>query len=106
MSDRETRARAIYEGGMNKVRTQKYPDGQKFPPGARVFITRNMPSYMWHFECGKWATVEYTYAHAFGGGDVKSYSLKIDGHGSVAWYEEDQLSETDNDLTNTKREGE
>jgi hypothetical protein len=47
---------------------------------------------MSHFQGGVNATVKYTYAHAYGGDDVKSYCLDIDNHGEVSWYEEHQLT--------------
>lgn len=47
---------------------------------------------MSHFPKGRNATVMYTYAHAYGGNDVKSYSLNVDGHRYISWYEEDQLT--------------
>ena len=86
-------AKSVYEAGLEKVRNTPEPEGQKFHIGERVWIG-NMPSYMSHFRNNIWATVQYTYAHAYGGSDTKSYSLNIDGFGSSAWYEENQLSKT------------
>jgi hypothetical protein len=47
---------------------------------------------MAHFQSGVNATVKNTYAHAYGGDDVKSYCLDIDDYGEVSWYEEHQLT--------------
>ena len=83
--DYETRlaqAQSIYAAGLKKVETTPEPEGQKFPNGSRVRVGQG--------ECN--ATVRYTYAHAYGGGDVKSYCLDIDGYGEVSWYEEGRLS--------------
>ena len=92
--DYETRlaqAQGIHAAGLKKVATTPEPDGQKFPNGSRVRIGK-MPPYMSHFQGDCDATVLYTYAHAYGGCDVKSYCLDIDGHGEVSWYEEWQLT--------------
>lgn len=89
-------ARSYHESAMQRVASTPPPDGQKYPPGARVRITDNLGFGMGHFPgAGKLATVHYTYAHAYGGNDVKSYSLNIDGHGEVAWYREDQISDAE-----------
>jgi len=85
-------AKSIYRAGLSTVANSDPPKGQKFPPGTRVRIADDLGSCMEHFEKGKNATVEYTYAHAYGGNDVKSYSLNIDGVGSVSWYDECQLT--------------
>ena len=92
--DYETRlaqAKGIYAAGLNNVATTPEPEGQKFPNGSRVRVCK-MNSYMAHFpgECN--ATVRYTYAHAYGGDDVKRYCLDIDDYGEVSWYEEGQLT--------------
>lgn len=47
---------------------------------------------MSHFTSGVNATVVHTYAHAYGGRDVKSYCLNVDGEGRVSWYYEHQLT--------------
>lgn len=90
--ERESDARIIYNEGLRRVRESPVPAAQKFPPGTRVKIDDVLPGYMDHFPKGKLATVQYTYAHAYGGDYVKSYSLDIDGLGETAWYEENQLS--------------
>lgn len=91
LSYKEREANGIYQQGLVKVKTTPEPKGQKFHIGARVKIADDLGSSMSHFPSGKLATVEYTYAHAYGGEDVKSYSLIVDGIGSVAWYHEAQL---------------
>jgi len=75
------------------------PEGQKFPIGTRVRIADDLGKSMSHFRgAGRNATVEHTYAHAFGGDDVKSYFLDVDDVGSNGWYHEHQLTEiTDED---------
>lgn len=71
--------------------------GQKFPPGARVRIAESLRTSMKHFPKGVLATVLYTYAHAYGGSDVKSYCLNVDGFGKISWYEEDQLTSVEDE---------
>lgn len=86
-------AKERYDEAMQLVATTPAPEGQKFPVGSRVKVADHLGTHMGHFPgAGKFATVQHTYAHAYGGSDVKSYCLDIDGHGSVAWYDEDQLS--------------
>ena len=82
-----------YRESMKKVKNTPAPPNQKFPCGTRVRVTKDLGSLMSHFESDCDATVMYTYAHAYGGDDVKSYCLDIDGIGEVAWYEEWQLKE-------------
>lgn len=84
-------AQEIYADGMSRVATDPEPNGQKFPVGSRVKI-KDLGPGMSNFPSGLLATVNYTYAHAYGGSDVTSYSLDVDGIGSIAWYEEHQLS--------------
>lgn len=77
---------------MERVAMTPEPAGQKFPFGTRVRIGR-LSATMSHFPSLVNATVEYTYAHAYGGDDVTSYSLNVDGQGSTSWYHENQLTE-------------
>jgi len=81
-----------YQEGLNRVKTTPQPKEQKFPIGARVRIADDLGQSMSHFKKGVNSTVEYTYKHAFDSGDAKTYSLNIDGYGSVAWYKEHQLT--------------
>ena len=90
--ERESQAKGIYEEGLRRVSSEPDPKGQKFPSGSRVRIADDLGSCMGHFECSANATVNYTYAHAYGGSNVKSYSLTIDDYGSSAWYYEHQLT--------------
>jgi len=90
--ERLTSATGVYKQGLLNVKNNPEPKGQKFPVGSRVYIQKNLGSSMSHFRSGCKATVEYTYAHAYGGNNITSYSLIIDGHGSTAWYEEHQLN--------------
>lgn len=91
---RKAQVNAIYQQGLQRVKDTPEPEGQKFPCGSRVRIADDLGSSMSHFESGVEATVEYVYAHAYGGSNVKLYSLNIDGRGSVAWYHEHQLETT------------
>ena len=98
MLDYKTRlaiAQGAYSTGQKRAKNNPAPTGQKFAPGQRVHITDDLPRYMSHFRSGVNATVKYTYAHAYGGDDVKSYCLDLDGHGECSWYEEDQLTPID-----------
>lgn len=92
MTDRLKAAQAHCEAGMRRVATTPEPKGQKFPCGSRVRIADDLGECMRHFQSGVEATVHHTYAHAFGGDDVKSYSLILEGRGMVAWYSEEQLT--------------
>jgi hypothetical protein len=92
VQDRINDAHAHYAAGMARVRETPDPKGQKFPTGSRVHIAKDLGPTMSHFESDVDATVQYVYAHAFGGDNVTSYSLNIDGYGSVAWYYENQLT--------------
>ena len=83
---------ATYTAGMERVKTTPTPEGQRYPVGTRVRIADDLGPYMRHFPAGRFATVLHTYAHAFGGDDVKSYCLDVDGYGPVAWYFENQPS--------------
>jgi hypothetical protein len=90
-NERNQQALDYYRQGLDKVKNTPEPEGQKFHVGARVHITSDLGIAMEHFTSGVDATVEYVYAHAFGGDNVKSYSLNING-GSSAWYQECQLT--------------
>lgn len=87
-SVREEQAKSYYEKGIIRVATTPEPEGQKFPCGVRVHIANNLDNLYAGFD----ATVGYVYAHAYGGNDVTSYSLIVDGRGSAAWYKEEWLS--------------
>lgn len=98
-------ATSVYEAGMERVKTIPVPSTQKFNPGTFVMIAAYLGPSMRHFENNRPAQVEYTYAHAYGGDDTKTYSLLVrydDGEWSgVAWYNEEQLTEiTDPELIN------
>lgn len=84
-----------YEAGMIRIKVEPEPKGQKYPIGTRVRISKDLGESMRHFASDVNATVQYTYAHAFGGSDVKSYCLDVDGKGSSAWYKEWQLTALD-----------
>ena len=48
--------------------------------------------HMGHFPSGRNATILYSFAQKYGGEDVCSYCLDIDGKGVVSWYQEHQLT--------------
>ncbi len=89
--ERLSQAKGIHAQGLENVKENPEPKVQKFHVGERVFIGK-MPGYMEHFPSMKWATVKYTYAHAYGGSDINDYCLDVDGLGEISWYEENQLS--------------
>jgi hypothetical protein len=89
---KEKEAKAHYQRGYGRVKTTPQPKNQKFPIGTRVEIVPDLePFHMSHFPSG-YATVKYTYAHAYGGNDVKSYCLDVDGRGEISWYPEECLT--------------
>lgn len=88
----ERQARAISAAADIRIKTTPPPVAQKYPPGSRVRIADDLGPTMRHFPHGREATVLHTYAHAFGGDDVQSYALDVDGRGFVAWYYERQLT--------------
>jgi len=90
-AERKAVAEGLFRQGLENVEKNPAPSGQKFPVGSRVKIADDLGDSMSHFPSGRMANVEYTYAHAYGGNDNKSYSLIVDGYGSVAWYNEWQL---------------
>ena len=95
MMDYTTRlghAQGLYAQGLAKDKNNPEPIGQKFPCGTRVRIAEDLGKTMAHFKSGVEATVEYTYDHAYGGGNVKSYSLMFDDGNTSAWYKEWQLT--------------
>jgi hypothetical protein len=85
---------------MMMVASTPEPGGQKFPNGSRVRIADDLGDAMGHFQSGVNATIGYTYAHAYGGTDVKSYCLYIDDGGEAAWYYEHQLTAIEGDTEN------
>lgn len=87
--ERLEQAKAFYERGLDRVRSTPEPEGQKFPCGSRVKITEGRGA----LTGGREGAVLYTYAHAYGGSDVKSYSLDVDGYGAISWYDESQLTQ-------------
>ena len=91
--NRLAEATAYHRESMKRLKAPE-PRTQKFPRGSRVTIDEDLGSMMSHFPSGCGATVDHTYAHAYGGDGVgvDSYCLVVDGHGQVAWYDEAQLS--------------
>ena len=90
--ERLAQARAYYNAGLTKVSSTPEPFGQVFKNGSRVKIDSDLGIAMSHFPSGIMATVLYTHAHAYGGDNVKSYCLGVDGYGQVSWYHEHQLT--------------
>jgi hypothetical protein len=84
-------AKAYYNQALERVKTTPEPKLQKFPVGVKVKIAKDLGKFMSHFKSDVEAIVEHTYAHAYGGNDVYSYSLIINGS-STAWYYENQLT--------------
>lgn len=81
-----------------RVKTTPPPVGQKFRPGTRVTIAKDLGPSMSHFPSDRTATVVYTYAHAYASEEerhLKTYALDIDGLGFNCWYEEYQLTEVE-----------
>jgi hypothetical protein len=102
--ERLSEAEGRYAEGLERIRTTPPPAAQKFAPGTRVWIQKDLGPIMSHFESGLWATVECTHAHAYGGDDVHSYALDLDGHGSNAWYDEEQLHLEEEDQPHSEKE--
>ena len=92
MSTREQQAQSYYEQSRQRVKETQPPACQKFMPGTRVRIADDLGPGMRHFPAGKTGTVLYTYAHAYGGNNVRSYCIDIDEIGEVSWYYAEQLS--------------
>lgn len=70
------------------------PKGQKFKIGTRVKIAKDLGRTMTpHFKSGCEATVAHSYKQMFGGDNVTSYCLNVEGKGLVSWYYEHQLTE-------------
>lgn len=91
-AQRRAEAMAYHAASMKRVRDTPAPKGQRYAAGTRVRISDDLGPRMSHFPSGMEATVEHTYAHAYGGDDVLSYCLNVDGHGQVSWYYESQLT--------------
>lgn len=96
-SERFAEANAIYTEAMKRVKEIPPPKGQKFAPGTIIRIVKDLGGTMSHFKADTFAKVLHTYAHAYGGNDIKSYSLLVryDPHNwvSTSWYKECQLIE-------------
>lgn len=65
---------------------------QKFHKYDHVQIAKDLGGGMSHFENDTDAVVIGSYADQFGGSDTKSYTLYVNGHGEISWYEEWQLT--------------
>ena len=93
---RFAQAQGAYQRGLEKVKNEPEPEGQKFPCGSFVMIDKDLGSHKSHFTSDTIAKVDHVYSHAYGGSDIKSYSLLVKQHNgkwsSCAWYEEHELS--------------
>lgn len=89
-------AQGEYARGLRNVKNDPTPEGQKFPVGAFVKVAKDLGPTMSHFTNDVYAKIEYTYAHAYGGSNIDSYSLILqydEGNwSSSAWYHEHQLT--------------
>ncbi len=99
-------AMEIYQAGQERVKTTPAPTEQKFIAGSFVRIAEDLGPCKRHFEKGCYAMVQYTYKHAYGGGDegIKQYALlvrqtKVDPGSeyslkwyTIAWYDEHELT--------------
>jgi hypothetical protein len=69
---------------------------QKFGKLSFVYVTKDMPPWMSHFDSDFDAIVAGTYSQLYGGKNISSYSLfKIEGGkvvNNISWYDEYQLS--------------
>jgi len=90
-NERHSQENAYHQQGMERVKNTPPPKDQKFPPGARVKIRKDLVSANANFSSGREATVLCTHAHAFGSKSSNEYCLDIDEVGRVAWYEEQDL---------------
>ncbi|MCK9576573.1 MAG: hypothetical protein M0R51_11675 [Clostridia bacterium] len=69
---------------------------QKFHKNDHVMIAKDLGKQMAHFPSGIDAVVIGSYNDQFGSGDIENYTLYVNGHGEVSWYEEWQLTLIDN----------
>ena len=90
--ERYAAACGIYERSLIRIAEEPEPKGQKFPVGCRVRIADDLGRQKRHFKSGCNATVNHTYAHAYGGSNIDDYCLDIDDHCQVAWYQEHELT--------------
>lgn len=65
---------------------------QLFQKYDLVRIAKDLGPYMQHFTGDCNAIVMGSYNDQFGGGDVDSYTLYLEGQGTVSWYETHQLT--------------
>lgn len=97
-------ATGIYLASKDRVKNTPVPEGQKFLPGTLVRLRDprdsatkldSLQNFLnWQRakdpDEGKIAVVLHTYAHAFGGDDVRTYCVEIEGVES-AWFDENWL---------------
>lgn len=82
---RLAQAKAYSAWGEENVKNGTFKTKQKYPKGARVQTTHT------------WAgcttgTIIGTYAQLYGGDNIDSYSLDIDGRGKCSWFPEASLT--------------
>lgn len=94
--ERFAHAYRVFNAGTERVKNNPAPELQKYKPGTFVWIDKPPDSFFSHFLEDRPAYVEYTYAHAYGGSDVDSYSLIVRYNqnlwSSVSWFYESQLT--------------
>lgn len=81
---------------IDKQFTTNYKLKQKIPRLSFVYVSKDMPDYMRHFDCGFYGVVKETYSQFYGGECIDGYSIfKIENNKIVkcmSWYEENQLT--------------
>lgn len=65
---------------------------QKFRMGDLVQVADDLGPMMSHFTSGRRAIVMGSYNDKYGGGNIESYSLWLEGRGECSWYYEWQLT--------------
>ncbi len=65
---------------------------QKFAKGDLIQIAKDLGPCMRHFTADCRGIVVGTYAQQYGGNNIKAYTIYLEGHGEVSWYEEHQLT--------------
>ncbi len=65
---------------------------QKYKNGDHVMVAKDLGASMRHFDCDCEAIVMGSYADKYGGTNTSSYTIYMQGRGSVSWYDETQLN--------------
>jgi len=64
---------------------------QKFNKGDKVKVADDLGPHMSHFQGGMEAIVIGSYKDKYGGSDIHSYTIHIQGRGEISWYHEHQM---------------